>query len=284
MVDNVDPVQQEIPGIAVPGEQVPTQKQENQEPQYTEIEQRAMEQGWRPKDDWDGAPDDWRDARTYIDRGELLGKLKTQSSELKEVKNMLAYMSEHNKRVYAAGYQKAIVDLKAQRIAAMKDENFEAVAAIEEAIDQNKEALTQIQRQPPVMPAKEGPDKELEAAWMAKNPWYKNDKSLKVWANGMAMEYARTNVNVTEEEIYEFLSKEVRREFPHKFKRAGAPSPDGEGSRPANSGSTKNVDGAFEKLLATLPEDHARAARSLVKSGVVSKEKYVQDYDQIGGR
>ncbi len=276
------------PGIKIEGEIVPgTEEQvENAEPQYTEIEQQAMDQGWRPKDEWDGDPTKWRDAATYIDRGELLGKLKNQSSELKEVKNMLAYMSEHNKKVYESGYQKAIVDLKAARIAAMKDENFEAVAAIEDEIDRNKDALQEVRRQATIANQPKGIDKTLEAQWKKQNPWYDNDTSMKAWANGMALEYTRVNGQVPEEEIYDFLTSKVRKEFPHKFKRAAAPSPEGEG-RQANSqkgGSSKDASTSFKALLAEMPEEHARAARQMVKSGLVTEEKYVEDYAHIGGR
>lgn len=288
MGEETVPQQQQIPGIPVPGEQVPggeTQKVENvEEPKYTPTELKAIEQGWRPKDEWDGPEEDWRDAKAYIDRGELLGKLKTQSAELKEVKNMLGYMSEHNKKVYAAGYQKAIVDLKAARIAAMKDENFEAVAAIEDQIDEHKEALQKIQRQPPVVEQPKGPDKELERQWLDKNSWYKTDPSMKHWANGMAFDYKRVNPEATEEEIYEHLTKEVRRTFPHKFKRAGAPNPDGEGRQSNQGGKDKSGDADFDKLMAQMPEDQARVARQMVKSGLVTKAKYVEDYTLIGGR
>ena len=144
-----------------------------------------MAQGWKPKDQWDGDPAKHRSAEAYLDRGELLGKLKSQGAELRQVKEMLTHMSEHNKKVYAAGYEKAIVDLKAQRIHAMKDENFEAVAAIEEAIDQNKEALNQIRRQPVAQPPTQ--NKALADDWLSKNSWYKTDLSMKHWANGMAV-------------------------------------------------------------------------------------------------
>ncbi len=274
-----------IPGEIVPGTEVETEV-ENAAPQYTEIEQQAMDQGWTPKDQWDGDPGKWRDAATYIDRGELLGKLKVQSSELKEVKNMLNYMSEHNKKVYESGYQKAIVDLKAARIAAMKDENFEAVAAIEDQIDQHKEALQEVRRQPALEQKPKGVDRALEAQWKKANPWYDNDTSMKAWANGMAVEYARVNGEVTESEIYEFLSNKVRKEFPHKFKRAAAPSPEGEGRQAsgAKSGTSKDASTSFKALLAEMPEEHARAARQMVKNGLVTEEKYVEDYARIGGR
>ncbi len=284
-----DEIQNEIPGIPVPGEVIPGQEPkqvENAEVQYTELEQQAIDQGWRPKEEWDGDPGKWRDAATYIDRGELLGKLKNQSSELKEVKNMLSYMSEHNKKVYESGYQKAIIDLKAARIAAMKDDNFEAVAAIEDEIDKNKEALQEVRRQPTLAAESKGVDKVLEAQWKKQNQWYDNDPAMKAWAIGTALEYTKVNGRVPDEEIYEFLSNKVRKEFPHKFKRAAAPSPEGEG-RQANSqkgGSNKDASASFKALLAEMPEEHARAARQMVKSGLVTEEKYVEDYAHIGGR
>ena len=255
-------------------------EQQQEAPKYTALEEKALAQGWKPKDEWDGDPEDYRDARTYIDRGELLGKLKTQNNELKEVKTMLSYMSEHNKKVYTAGYERAIVDLKAQRIAAMKDENFEAVAAIEEAIDQNKDALNQIKRQPPAVQAPVQ-DKALADEWLSKNSWYKTDTSLKHWANGMAVDYARVNPGVTEAEIYSFLAKEVRKEFPHKFRKQGAPSPDGEGRGTGGGGTKATTSGEFDKLMATFDEDEARMAKALVKSGALTKEKYVEDYKSL---
>ncbi len=281
-----DEIQEVVPGIEVPGEVIPGTPKVEDAVQYTEVEQQAMDQGWRPKEEWDGDPGKWRDAVTYIDRGELLGKLKNQSSELKEVKNMLAYMSEHNKKVYESGYQKAIIDLKAARIAAMKDDNFEAVAAIEDEIDKNKEALQEVRRQPTLAAANKGPDKVLEAQWKKSNPWYENDTAMKAWANGMALEYTRVNGQVPDDEIYDFLSKQVRKEFPHKFKRPAAPSPEGEG-RQANSqkgSNSKDASVSFKALLAEMPEEHARAARQMVKSGLVTEEKYVEDYAHIGGR
>lgn len=276
------------PGIKIEGEISPGSEtpSENKEPQYSDVEVQAIEQGWRPKDEWDGDPGKWRDAATYIDRGELLGKLKSQSAELKEVKNMLSYMSDHNKKVYESGYQRAITDLKAQRIAAMKDDNFEAVAAIEDEIERQQVALYQVRQQPSLSTEKKGINKDLESKWLSENQWYKNDSAMKAWAIGAAMEYANVNNGASEEQIYDFLSKQVRKEFSHKFKKPSAPSPEGEGRQAQGSKNTpgKNASSAFKALLAEMPEEHARAARSMVKNGLVTEEKYVEDYARIGGR
>jgi hypothetical protein len=78
--------------------------------QYTETELRAMEMGWKPKDQWEGDPNEHRSAKEYIDRGELLGKLKQQGSELRELKAMVSTLSEHNRKVHAEAYRQAITD------------------------------------------------------------------------------------------------------------------------------------------------------------------------------
>lgn len=279
--------QVETPGIAVPGEQVPT-KVENQQPQYTAIEIQALEQGWRPKEEWEGDPEDWRDAKTYVDRGELIGKHKALSAEVKELKQMLSYMSEHNKKVYISGYQKAIQDLKAQKTAAMQDGNFEAVQQIDDAIDQHKDAISQIQRQPTVAVDDRASKKAMEDEWLAKNSWYKTESSMRHWANGMAIDYKRVNPGADDAEIYEFLTKEVKKEFPHKFKRvSGAPNPDGESSKASTTKTgDKNtgIDAQFERLMQDMPEDQARAARKIIKNVPgMTKERYLKDYGLIKG-
>src|SRR5438132_1680053 len=71
--------------------------------QHTALEERAIEQGWRPKDEWDGDESEFRSAREFIDRGELLRKISSQGDELRKLKEVAGALSEHNKQVYVAG-------------------------------------------------------------------------------------------------------------------------------------------------------------------------------------
>jgi hypothetical protein len=100
------------------------------------------------------------------------------------------------------------------------------------------------------------------------------------------MEYSSVNGGASEEQIYEFLSRQVRKEFPQKFKRQSAPSPEGEGRQASGTKGpqSKDASASFKALLAEMPEEHARAARQMVKQGLVTEEKYVEDYARIGGR
>ena len=54
--------------------------------QYTAVEQRALDQGWVPQDEWQGDPDDWRPAKEFIDRGELFRKIDELKNENKRIK------------------------------------------------------------------------------------------------------------------------------------------------------------------------------------------------------
>jgi len=48
--------------------------------QYSEEELRAMEKGWRPKEEFEGNPDDWRSAKDFNEFGEMKKQLKNQES------------------------------------------------------------------------------------------------------------------------------------------------------------------------------------------------------------
>ena len=44
-------------------------------------QQKAMEQGWKPKEEWEAEgkdPSEWRDAKEYVERGELFDLIDSQ--------------------------------------------------------------------------------------------------------------------------------------------------------------------------------------------------------------
>ncbi len=253
----------------------PEGKSEPQKKEYTETEQQAIDQGWNP--DFDGP--NQRSAREFLDRGELLTKIKQQSAELRKVTDMVGALSDHNKQVYKAGYERAIKDLRVAKAQAIDKGEGATVVQIDEAIDNHQAELRKLEARPTTQ-QQVGPTQEF-TSFVERNDWYKETASMRHWAHGMAIEFAKVNPDATEADVYKFIEKEVRKEFPAKFNRRGPPSPDGEG-RQVESKSTKGGSGSFEKLLATLPEDQARVAREMVKRNVLTKEKYVEDYERIG--
>jgi hypothetical protein len=257
------------------------QKVEQQERVYTDVEQRALDQGWKPLEDWEGDPADHRSAKEYIDRGELLGKIKSQSSEIREVKQMLATLSEHNKKVFLAGKEEALKELKSQRVIALKEDEVEVAVELEDRI-REAEKIIDITKAAPVPKPSEGPTPAFEA-WLEKSQWYANDEGMRAWADGEGLALGKSGKRVTEQDVYDHLSKKVKEVFPQKFQRTSAQSPDGDGRKGVTNRTAKGGD-KFEQLLSEMPEHQARTARNLVASGLLTKEKYVEDFDAIGGR
>lgn len=279
-------VEGQVPDVKTPVEGTPEPKSE---PQHTEIELRAMEQGWKPKEQWDGDPAEHRSAKEFLDRGELLGKIKSQAQQLREVKEMVTHLSAHNQKVYLAGYENGLRQLKQQRAAAMKEGDFDAVVALEDKIEQHQDAIATIRATPAPAPKEDPSQSPVYQEWLKNNGWYLQDESMRHWANGISVSYAHqrraAGQTVTEEEIYDMLTKKVRADFPHKFKRTSAPNPDGEGRQSNRGNNSGDASNDFDTLVKSFSEEDARAARNLVRTGVLTKEKYVADYKAItGGR
>ena len=144
------------------------------------------------------------------------------------------------------------------------------MAAIDDAIDNTKEALRKIDQAPasPQQPSETTAFSDFKRA----NSWYETSEEMREWAYGAGMSYANKHPNASEEAVYSYLEAQVKKVFPAKFQKTGPripASPDGESSR--NTGNKGNNSGkaSFEKVLANMPEDQARVARDMVR-GVLS--------------
>lgn len=248
-----------------------------------EVEERARSQGWVPKEEWKGDPAAWRPAAVFVDRGELLTKIKSQSTEMRELRAMLSELSEQNRKLYEAGYQKAIKELEAMRDAAIEAQDMQAVRAIDQDIRAHERALEATTSKPKVAATSAASAEANYKEFLSRNRWYEEDERLQDWANGRAVKYRTQHPNASDIDVYEHLEEQVRIQHPDKFKRVGAPSPDGKGDRGGASPPKTRGGDEFERLLSQLPEDQAAIARNFVKRGVMTKEKYIQDLKAIGG-
>ncbi len=253
----------------------------------TAAERAASLQGWVPLSEWKGDPTEHRSAREFLDRGELLTKIKSQSNEIQQVTKIVQHLSEHNKMVYQAGIEAGIKQLKEQRKEALKEQDIDAVTAIEDKLEQRQDELARVKATPlpQVQTPQQGATPEFQT-FLQRNNWYLSQASKRHWAHGVAIEFAKSNQNATEAQVYAFVETEAKREFPDLFKtNTGAPpSPNSGGRQSAGGGTSKPSSKAFDELIASFPEDQARVAKDMVKRGYVTKEKYVEDYNSVGGR
>src|SRR5574343_943735 len=82
-------------------------------PQVDPIEIEAREQGWKPKEEYEGDPAKWRPAKEFVERGELFGKIDHMGKELKETRKALKMLQDHHTKVRETEYNRALTELKA---------------------------------------------------------------------------------------------------------------------------------------------------------------------------
>jgi cytochrome c556 len=81
--------------VIVPSGTEPTEAPVEQAPQRSDIETRALEMGWRPKEEFEGSEDDFIDAKEFVRRKPLFEKIEHQSKELKQIKQALEACKGH---------------------------------------------------------------------------------------------------------------------------------------------------------------------------------------------
>jgi hypothetical protein len=251
-------------------------EQVEQKPEeLSNIEQRALEMGWRPKDEFDGSEDDFIDAKEFVRRKPLFEKIENQSRELKAVRKALDAFKEHYSTVKKTEYERAMTNLKASQKQAVADGDIERYHMLSEAHDNLKEEATkfekeqsQIQVQDPVAPHPHF------VAWVDRNPWYASQAHMRVFADDLGVRLAAQGMNP--DEVLKKVEQEVRKEFPTKFRnqnKDNAPDVSGK-SNPGRTPKNEEIE---------LTEQERTIMTTLVRGGHITKEKYIADLKAAKG-
>ena len=237
-------------------------------------EEKAIASGkWKPQEEWDGDPEEWRPAREYIERGELFDKIDSQNKEVKQLRKVLDTLKNHHLNVKQEAMEDAIALLKKQRESARKEEDLGKVLEITEEIDtlkvRQQKAIAKAQAELNV-PIDAEPSPEFKE-WHKDNSWYRvgGKDAMSVYANAAADMFLSDNPRATDKEVFKHVEQKVREEFSEKFK---SPKHDlkveGSGTtRPGGKGSDKYELSPQEKQI----------GETLVKSGVLTWEQYIKD-------
>lgn len=253
------------------GEQVVEQTQE--QVAVSPIEQRAMEMGWRPREEFDGSDDDFIDAKEFVRRKPLFDAIEEKSRRLRNVEKTLETFKGHYSKVKEVEYARALADLKKERKQAIIDGDVDALEAAEEKISEVQtqvEEMKQVQAEQPEEPTAH----PVFVNWVNRNKWYQTTPHMRVYADEIGLRLQRQGLSP--DEVLKQVEKAVKDEFPNKFvnpNKASAPSV----SSPSRQGRASASD-AFD-----MPAEDKRIMDSLVRSGTITKEEYMKDYKKIHG-
>src|SRR5690554_7872209 len=94
------------------------------------VESKAREMGWRPKEEYDGDPETWVDAKEYVGRKPLYDEIHKTRKQVKKLERLQNEITQYVKKVEEVAYKKALADLKAQRKEAIAEADPDKVEEI----------------------------------------------------------------------------------------------------------------------------------------------------------
>lgn len=216
-----------------------------------DFESEARDQGWRPKDEWTGKPENWKDAQTYVEWGESnnrIGKLeKLVSERVGKLEKVHSKTVEQLQRQHA----EEISRLKQQKTAAVRAGDADTVDAIDKKLDELKAEAPASQRSPEEM-------EKVINAWAAERPWWSN-KTIRAWAKEHSVEISTPDMTL--EDNLALVDEAVRKEFPNAFKKPGAHGHapvDGGGDTPSGSARSDPINALPNEARKKCKEDMAK--------------------------
>ena len=258
-----------------------------------EMEVKAKELGWSPKEEFRGDPDKWIDAETYVKRGEELMPLlkattRKQSDELtklrgelSETKTLLASAADAIEALKETTSKAALdkvraqkVELKAALTNARSEGDVDAEVEIQEKLAETTAIIKEAEKPKPAVVKPTIPDDPNDFTkrpewkqWTEENPWFGTDKRKTALSLGIADELRSSGSPLKGKEFFDKVTEELNSMLGITNRREAVSKVEGD-ARSATGGGGGNG----RKSFADLPPD-AKQACEKASARVVGKGK-----------
>lgn len=244
-----------------------------QENQLSAVEQKAIEMGWRPKEEFNGDEEDFIPADEFVRRKPLFDKIESQSKQIKSVHKALEALKTHFTTVREAEYMRALKDLKASRRDALAEGDADKFEQLDDEIKQVEQEAKKLQ-EVDIAPIEQERQIHPEfQQFLNKNPWYSSIPYMRAFADEQGKAFAERGM--APKEVLKAVEKAVREEFPNKFRN---PNKD---SAPHVENSTSKGGKASDTF--ELSEQERKIMNTLVSTGTLTKDDYISQLKRVKG-
>ena len=261
-----------------------------------EVLETAMGQGWVPEENWEGDPDKWVTPKEFIFRGELYDRIKKESrlrssleNKLEEVTSALQKLGEHNSKLAKVEREKALKELRKERISAIREGDDEMALDIEDKIAEFEKL--EDKDTTPVTKVEDKPDPKVEEAaqkafttWVENNSWYNEKPALRAAAQALGEEILGEYRSEGELPDMEVLLSDITQRMKSEgllSKTAGNPM---RGARSGIEGdTTRSTKGRRSKFTEKdLSPEQRKFAKTFISQGVLTMDQYIDQLVDVG--
>jgi len=148
-------------------EEIKEEEIKEEENQLSEVERQAFEDGWRPKEEWKGNPDNWKSAEHYVEWGEMKSNQRNMQNRMKQMEKSHNEQMENLNKFNRASTEAKLNDLQNKLNKAVEDGDTDAATAItKETIEVASNANPVVQRET------QADESELMDDWLGNNAWF----------------------------------------------------------------------------------------------------------------
>jgi len=178
-----------------------------EELQLNGTEQKAYDQGWRPKDDFEGPEDNWKSAKEYVRDGEFLATIKELHQKVDSQKVDFDQRLENSNKLHEARKAREISDLKTQQRDAVRTSDTELYDDAQKQIEKLEEAPVEVKRSQTVDP--------VISEWESKNAWINDstDERTPV-AQGIWNQYIAKNPTASNAQAIDHVDSRMNALYP----------------------------------------------------------------------
>lgn len=253
-----------------------TEVSQQETTQVDPYEAAAREQGWRPKEEFEGDESKWRPAKEFVERGELFGKIDTLGKELKETKKALKMLQEHHSKVKETEFNRAVTELKSLQKKHLEEGNSDEYLKTTELLTDLKaeQKAREVLNQQQAEQNKNQVDPRF-VTWQEKNQWYTKDAEMRQFADTLGLGYAQANPGIEPDVVLEYVSQQIKKTFKDKFENPNRTKPSAvEGGSAATNSKKDTVD---------LTDDERRVMNTFVRQGIMTKDEYIAQVKAMRG-
>jgi len=262
----------------VTGEGTELVQETNTAPQEpSAVEKRALEMGWRPKEEFDGEEEDFIDATEFVRRKPLFEKIDSVGKELRETRKALKALQEHHAKVKEAEFKHALEQLRNEKKQALEEGDADKLIDIDERIADAK--VRQVQEERQQVQAAQAPHPNF-VQWVQKNTWYKEDAELRAISDQIGAAYAVANPDVEPDQVLKYVEGRVKKLYPDKFRNPNKDRPSAVEGRTTSTASKSKGDSISDYPLT---DEERKVMMSFVRQGVMTKEEYITDLQRVKG-
>lgn len=245
--------------------------QEVVETNFTDVEQEALNHGWKPKEEYEGDPSQWRSAETFMALKPFFERIDEQNKKLKRYERAQQEIMKDVANMRKTEYDRALRTLQAERKAAFDDGDLDRYHRLDDEIDEIKDQRRQIEvvQDTP----QDVPDKSEFIEWKTKNTWYERDEALREWADSRGVSMAHSGM--APRDVLEQLEREVREKFPERFTNPNR-------SRPSSVAAGDGQSRSSKPTMTLTPEEN-KIMQTFVRQGIMTEEQYLKEYKKVKG-